>query len=1022
MIPLLSVHLIPSDHSPSLNVQFVWNEVSAKIIEQEVTSKLEGVFNTVKGIKEIKSTTNKGAGTITIKFKKNIDLEMARFEIANLIRQMYTELPEGVSYPLLSGSSINENTTPILTYSIHANESPYLIKKYTENKIVTKLATVKGVNKISVSGADPFNWVITYSSEKLNQYGISVSETEDAVNRFLKNQQLGRAAFTDQNIKENQNISVVISYRADRKNDINWNDIAIKKIGTRIIHLGDIAFIRLKEAPQQSYFRINGKNSINMVVYAETGANTIDVAGAVKTKLHSLRNEIRKDYNIKTMNDSSLYVIEQLQKIKEKIIFSLLILFLLTLLKTGSFKYITVLFLSLTVNILIAFIFYYLFKVELQLYSFAGITISIGIIIDNCIIMIEHRRTQGNNKIFLAILATTLTTSGALFSTFLLEESLRANLRDFILAVAVNICVSLFVSLFFVPALSDKADLSLKKKQYSRKSKERIINLTRKYGKLISFSRKPAMRWLTAMILVFSFGLPIFLLPQKLDGNTPLSKTYNLTFGSEWFYKKTKPTLEKILGGTLRLFTENVYEKSHYSDPARTALTISASMAEGSTVEQLNNVINKMERYLSSFNEVEVFETNIKSYKDGSITIYFNNESESKGFPSVLKKSIESKALTIGGVDWSVTGVGNGFSNAMVSNFKNNRIMLEGYNYDKLYSYAEVLKSQLINGSSRIREVEISNGGSGNGNSSEYFLEFDSEKMAMFNIQPTSVYDYLRNQTHSGGITSFINNDQLQSVRLISDQYEKTTAWDLKNVPIYIEKNQQKLKQTAVIEKRKTANSISKSNQQYLLKVDYDYLGPEALAKKELDRNISKLQNKLPLGFRVFKDGNDKWNFHNRNQYYFIAVVILLIFFICSILLESFKQPLVIIMIIPISFIGVFLTFYLFGFNFDQGGYASLIVLCGISVNASLYIINDFNNFRKASSADNFLKLYFKAFNHKIIPVLLTIVSTLSGLLPFLYNGQNEAFWFAFAAGTAGGLLFSLVGIFFFLPAFLTEK
>lgn len=122
---------------------------------------------------------------------------------------------------------------------------------------------------------------------------------------------------------------------------------------------------------------------------------------------------------------------------------------------------------------------------------------------------------------------------------------------------------------------------------------------------------------------------------------------------------------------------------------------------------------------------------------------------------------------------------------------------------------------------------------------------------------------------------------------------------------------------------------------------------------------------------------------------------------------------------IPISFIGVFLTFYLFEFNFDQGGYASFILLCGISVNAALYIVNDFNNQRRDYPNANILKSYLKAYNTKIIPVLLTIISTMTGLIPFVWGGQQEAFWFSFAVGSIGGLLFSLIGIVFYLPLFL---
>src|SRR5699024_1755524 len=119
--------------------------------------------------------------------------------------------------------------------------------------------------------------------------------------------------------------------------------------------------------------------------------------------------------------------------------------------------------------------------------------------------------------------------------------------------------------------------------------------------------------------------------------------------------------------------------------------------------------------------------------------------------------------------------------------------------------------------------------------------------------------------------------------------------------------------------------------------------------------------------------------------YYYLFVIIGIIFLICAVLLESLRQPFGIIMMIPISYIGVFLTFYLFEFNFDQGGYASFILLSGISVNAALYIVNDFNNIKKLYPNKRNLKLYLQAYKRKIVPVFITIISTVGGLVPFVW-------------------------------------
>jgi multidrug efflux pump subunit AcrB len=138
-------------------------------------------------------------------------------------------------------------------------------------------------------------------------------------------------------------------------------------------------------------------------------------------------------------------------------------------------------------------------------------------------------------------------------------------------------------------------------------------------------------------------------------------------------------------------------------------------------------------------------------------------------------------------------------------------------------------------------------------------------------------------------------------------------------------------------------------------------------------------------------------------------------------LFESLTQAFIIISIIPISFIGVFLTFYFFDFNFDQGGMASFIILSGLTVNACIFVMDEFNKQQKINSGQA-IQNFTKAFYLKIFPILLTIISTILGFIPFVIAGQDEVFWFALGVGTIGGLLFSLVAIFIYLPLFALKK
>ena len=150
------------------------------------------------------------------------------------------------------------------------------------------------------------------------------------------------------------------------------------------------------------------------------------------------------------------------------------------------------------------------------------------------------------------------------------------------------------------------------------------------------------------------------------------------------------------MGGSFRLFTEHVFEGSFYASPQRTTLNVRGKMPEGSTVQQLNEAVRKMENYISKFDEVEMFQTSITGYRNSSITINFKPEYEDGSFPFYLKEELTSKAINLGGLDWHVYGVGRGFSNELYTGYRNSNIILDGYNYDQLYEYAELLRKKLL--------------------------------------------------------------------------------------------------------------------------------------------------------------------------------------------------------------------------------------------------------------------------------------------------------------------------------------
>lgn len=1016
---------------PGLSVTYRWPDASARVIEQEVTSKLEGLLSGVKGIKGVFSVSSKGYGRINLLFKKTVNLDAARFEVASLIRQAYPSLPDQVSFPELSMSASGENSSPILTYTLNASASPFFIQKFAEAHLVPKLSVIPGVSGVKVYGSTPYEWEIRFGRDKIQELGIRSADIAQSISDYFRKDFLGQGTVESQRkqtFRSNSSVSATNSesitgfYLSNSLADsISWRSIPVKKVQGRMVLLGDIATITYKEQLASSYFRINGLNTINMVIYPDDKVNNLRLAKEVKQEVELLKAQLPAGYSMLLANDSVEYLEKELDKIWVRTFFSLLILLTFVLLISRQVKYLLLITISIAANLVVACIFYYVLGIEIHLYTLAGITISFGMVIDNSIIMIDHYRYQGNRKAFLAILAATLSTIGALCVIFFLKEDQKINLIEFAQVIIVNLTVSMGIALILIPALMDKIKLRKKMNRRFFRRKRRVLRITRFYERTIRFSRR--YRWAYVVVFILGFGIPVQWLPQKIETEGKWAERYNKTIGSPWITENVRPIAEKVLGGSLRLFSEYVFENSFYSEPTRTTLYARGTMPEGCTIQQLNDAIVLMENFLSKFDEIDQFQTSITAYNNSSITIQFKPEYEFGSFPYFLKEEITSKAISLGGMDWSVYGVGRGFSNSLNSGYKNSQIILEGYNYDQLYNYAEQLKSRLEK-NERVKDAEITGSTGWNAKTLyEYTIDFNTEGLGLNDVEIGRFYSFLKDKVYKASLSPVYANNELQPVSLVSDAYGIFNVWDLNNRPVSIGEKQFKLSGLGKVAKQKSGNDIHKNNQQYQLVVAYDFIGPEPLSKLVREEHVKELGQILPLGYSVRQNNQwGGWDKKEKKQYFLILLVIAIIYFLCAILLESLLQPFAIIFMIPVSFIGVFLTFYLFDFNFDQGGFASFILLCGIVVNAGLYIINDYNNFCRAKGVSNNLQLYLKAFNHKIVPVFLTIISTVLGLVPFVWSGQKEVFWFAFAAGAMGGLIFSVTAILVYLPLLIRFK
>ena len=1013
LIKYLNLELNPNSRSSSVAINFNWPGTEPRVIEQEVTSKLEALFAQVKGIREISSTSGNENGTILLSLDKKGDRDAIRFEVSSLIRQAWPGMPAAATYPVIRlNQPGQERQRPLLTYNLNAPASASIVQKYADDHIKPFLSQIKGIDRVEVFGSSPPEWIIEYDEDETAACGITTEEIRQAVARTINKEHIGTG----------RDPCVPVILRTNLSESFDIHGTVVKKQGDRILHLDDIATLKHEESKPQNIYRINGLNTITILVYAGPDENNLVVADNTKNVVKTLAKSLPAGYELLLSDDSTEFIYNELSNIVIRSVFTLLILTVFVILVTRRWKHALLLLIMLAGNLSIAVIFYYLLKIEVHLYALAGITVSLGLMTDNVIIMSDHIRTRGNRKAFLAILAGTFATISALVVIFFLKEEIKANLVDFALVIIINQSVSIVTALFVVPALMEKLRLGKENSgnHGSLKRNRRTVRFTGNYFRLINFLQR--RKAIVIILLLLGFGLPVYLLPEKADEGKWYSTFYNATIGAEWYKGNVRPWLDKITGGALRLFTEKVYDGSYFRTPEETSLFITASFPRGSTLKQADDIISGMESYLRDLNGIKLFQSSV-SARNASVTVYFKNEALQSSFPLVLKGDVISKAIELGGADWSVFGFGDGFSNNVYEGAGTYSVRIRGYNYDRLLSLGEKLKDSL-SGNPRISQVYILSERTWyKPDNTEFIAKVSGEKADIAEMGMSGLYRSLNEWSLVKPVFAAIVTERgVENVRLRPESLPETDLWSLVRRPFRNDSDFYKLYDFSEIGKETTSPVISKKDQQYQVYLQFDYIGSDKFARRYINEKVENFIPVVPVGYSVVSDtgGFFWWGQEDKKQYWLLLLIVIMIFFTCAVLFESLLQPLAVILIIPVGYIGIFLTFYLFGLNFDQGGFAALVMLSGLTVNAAIYILNDYNVLRRQYKGRNTdsIALYLKAFNYKIIPILLTIVSTVLGFVPFLI-GEKQPFWFALAAGTIGGLIFSLIGIIFYLPVFL---
>lgn len=1050
VMPLLDVEPEPKPRQgKTLAVRYSWAGSSPKVVEQNVTSRIEGAVASVKGVKSVSSVSRFGGGSVEIELKPDINVSAAKFEIMSAIRQIQKKFPEEVSYPVISGGEVEtgeergrQKETLLLTYRLNSPMKDEQLKEYVSRQLEPVMKGLDGVRRIEITGGREKYIEVSYDPVILRSHGITATDMADAIKAFMGDADIiGEVTDKDKaGVAQRHALYLLVD-----RSDLPLERIPVKNVGDATIYMGDLAKYEYKDKLPGSYYRLNGLSTIYLNVYVDPEASGISLSHKLIDKISEVESRLKKGVYMELTYNAAEKQETELRILVRRSLMSLLILLAFVWAIRRRWKYLFITTVTLAANILIAVLVYFLAGIRLHTFALAGITVSLGIIIDSSIVMVDHYLRHRDRNVFFAILAALLTTIGALVIIFFLPEHLQKDLHDFAWIVIINLAVSLVVALLFVPALIQNLKYSAAPSN-SKSSPDHLpaseartrpvtkvllfwrnISFASAYSGYIRFAQR--FRWLLIILLILAFGIPFFALPGKLgekafpygkpeSGDEPewYENLYNSTLGSDFFTGKCKPFLSEWLGGTMRLFAEHIKgddsRRPGNAEPMR--LHIRGKMPVGGSMHELNDKMMQIERFLSGFPEIERFETNVGAW-GGGIVVEFRKEHLNDGFPYSLENKVIGQLINIGGADWSTYGVSErGFSNSLNLAYRSNRIEMTGYNYERLYRYAEEMSEQLRR-NPRVQDIIIETPGHEN-QEDEIHMVYDHRRIALDSLSLYASHAALAEMLSERNLGRYKDRYIDSEITLRSGRTRTFDLWHLENSYVDVGDRSVRLSEYMGIGRREAKNVIPRKNQEYVLRVAFNVLGSWSYTNKLIEDVTEEFNAKLPVGYKC-EPPYYGWEQDESTQYWLLLLVVVIIYFICAVLFESLTAPLVIIILIPASLIGTFLTFYLTGIPVGSGGFASMVLLAGIVVNAGIYQMYEYRSLKRKEPEADAIDVYVRAFANKSVPVLLTVISTLLGMIPFLFDRKTDSdFWFTFAVGSMGGLLFSLIAYVFVMP------
>ncbi|HET9441017.1 MAG TPA: efflux RND transporter permease subunit, partial [Longimicrobiales bacterium] len=690
-------------------------------------------------------------------------------------------------------------------------------------------------------------------------------------------------------------------------------------------------------------------------------------------------------------NDESRAIRTQLNDLRTRALLAAVIVFAVLLVFLRSFRSAAITFSTIGFSALITLNLMYFGGFTLNVLTLMGLAMGFGTIVDNAIVVLEniYRRARrgegamaaaekGTREVMLPIFAATMTNIVVLLPFVYLQGELQVYYVPLAVVVLFSQLASLLVGFTLVPALAarvlGKRRLTLHKPKWQAgQSYRRVVRRTLKHP------------WVTVGIAVVAFAASYAAFHTKVNRGV---------LWRPWYGQDTY-------------------------------ISISISQPRGEELKNTDEIVRFFENQLREYPEIERF-VSMVSAQSANIRVTFPDSVENTDIPPAIKDELQGQGLQFGGAEVRVYGYGPSFGGGMAAP-PNYSIKILGYNYEKVREIAEDIGARLQR-FSRVKEVDTNSSGTNifRDRASELVLAIDRRRLALHGLTArdvtTQVSAAVRGATRSSPIR-VAGEEMLYSVKLSG--YRDMDVVQLQELQIPAANGKSvRLGDVASITERSVLSRILREDQQYQRTVAYEFRGPGKLGDRVKQAVIENTA--LPPGFSIVEEDGWRWNVDEQRQIYgVLAFAVTLVFMVCAALFESVRQPICILLTVPMALIGVFLLFWLTGASFTREAYIGVIMMSGIVVNNAILLVDHINQLRRYQALA-LEEALVRGASERVRPILMTTATTIAGLLPLVLFSQaaDANIWNALGFALIGGLATSAVLVLVVTPAlyFLFER